>query len=118
MYKNASKYEQRFSNNTGHTVSDTLPTNIKKTPKREKKFALTKKNKKIFLCCEICGQLIQRTTNFIKSHYFKTHKIKLNEAESFRLATNKLKSKASIEDFKKPFEEVSGGLPSLGKHRR
>ncbi len=69
--------------------------------------------------CPACGSALKGSLEALKLHYLETHKRKPSEAEVFRFRAFKKKNKKNlcVVGYDSHPNEVSGGLPSLGKRR-
>lgn len=75
-------------------------------------------HKKFWIKCSTCDEMLERNLEVICKHYKIAHAIDLSEADAYKLASpQKAKKTPYSEGVKRNFNEVSGGLPSLGKRR-
>ena len=74
--------------------------------------------KKFWIKCLACNEMLERNSEVICNHYKIAHAINLSESDAYKLASpQKTKKTLYSEGVKRNFNEVSGGLPSLGKRR-
>lgn len=118
MYKYASEFSQRVQ---VKGPKEPLTKNQRKQLKAEINASKRVPKAAIKLLkglCPICQRRIPSTTLAVQNHFKRIHKKILSEAEAYRIASNqKVTGSPYTEDFKKPYNEISGGLPSLGKKR-
>lgn len=71
------------------------------------------------LCCPLCRKTIPKAVRGVQNHFLLDHQQDLTEAEAHRIATATKPPKRAPyeEELRRNWQEVSGGLPSLGKGR-
>lgn len=74
--------------------------------------------KKFWIKCSECNVKLERNSEVICKHYKFAHAIDFSEADAYKLASpQKTKNAPYSEGVRRNFNEVSGGLPSLGRRR-
>ena len=73
---------------------------------------------KHWIKCLDCDTKLPRESTDIRQHYRNAHHKIISEADAFKIASPQRRRKTPYaEGLRKNFEEVSGGLPTLGKRR-
>lgn len=75
-------------------------------------------HKKHWIRCPDCRIRIPRDSEAIQWHYRDTHEKALSEADAYKIASPQKKGRAPYaEGLSRKWQEVRGGLPSLGKKK-
>jgi hypothetical protein len=75
-------------------------------------------HKKHWITCPDCATRLPRMSAAIQSHYRDAHNKMLTEADAYKIVSPQPRRKTPYaEGLRKNFEEVPGGLPTLGKRR-